>query len=174
MTEKTEVLLNNSASVFKDKILAHLTMDELLALISCGVERVEFRTAWFVEHIIMDRDKQYLSQHITPLLNIYYSTNNWSALRCITKCIMKYLSHTDTNDISENTAEQILNKTYNILEHPECPIAIRCNCYDIIYPFVAKYEWLSHDLKLKLQLDAEMYDTPAIRSRSKALLKKLK
>lgn len=170
--EITEALYSNSASVLKEGILQYATIEELLILSTYSIERTAFRAAWALEHILVI-DAQNMLHHINSILQVYSKSTNWSVLRSISKLILEYFSTAKNNELHEEDTELILNKTFDILENSACPIAVRCNCYDILYSFCSNQDWIINELKQRIQLDLAKNETPALRSRAKKILKNL-
>lgn len=171
----TAALYQFSAADFKDKLLDEVTIEDLLDLIfNSKDEKAEFRAAWALEHILLNNDAL-LKQYNTQILEIYKETKNWSSIRSTTKILMKLLKtpleyNFLTND--ENN-EKLLNKTFQLLENSNCPIAVRCNAYDICYLIGVNEKWVLSELKTQILFDLEKSPSPALTSRAKRLLKKL-
>lgn len=170
----TEALFNNSASIIKRGILKYVTLEELLTLSLHPDERTAFRAAWALEHVLQaDGSKDLLSQY-SSILKIYNQSHNWSVLRSISKLIMLILKDRKTLDsMPESDVENILNTTFRILEDQYCPVAVRCNTYDILYAFVTLHPWIAHELRQIMQLDLEKNEMPALKSRAKKVMQRL-
>lgn len=169
----TEALFSNSASVMKDGILKYASVEELFELSLHTQERVAFRAAWFLEHILLSSEAETILSNYDRIIKVYIESNNWSVLRSITKILMTYLHQTDISSLTENDVEKIINKTFNALENSDCPIAVRCNLYDILHLLIPQQRWLISELKYRIQLDLAINETPALSSRAKRILKKL-
>lgn len=168
----TAALLSSSAASLKQEVLKVATINDLFELANRVEDaRICFKASWALEHILLS-EKKLLLTYATPSIEAFLKNSNWSALRSITKLIMKLLSL--NYPLTQEQEEMIINKTYDILEDSECPIAVRCNGYDILYYLSVKHYWLIDELKNKMQLDIEKNQSAALVSRSKSIYKKLK
>jgi len=170
--EITEALYSNSASVIKEGILQYATIEELYELCLYLIERTAFRAAWCLEHVLLSPNKELLVEKKDDTLKVYYTSYNWSVLRSFSKIVMETLEII-SRDMVEKDTELLINKTFDILENSECPIAVRCNCYDILCMLAEKEDWLIQELRQRIQLDLDKNETPALKSRAKRVLKKL-
>jgi hypothetical protein len=168
----TEALYTNSASVIKEGILKYATVEELYELCLYPVERTAFRAAWCLEHVLLNADKEISRNKKTHTFQVYAKSNNWSVLRSISKIVMETLELV-AKDLEEIETERLLNKTFDMLENNECPIAVRCNCYDILFSLIYREDWLISELRQRIQLDLSKNETPALKSRGMKVLKKL-
>lgn len=169
-----EALFQYSASVIKDGILQYASIEELFELSLYSHERTAFRAAWALEHVLLGNSKkQSIQDYTDKILDIYCQSENWSVLRSISKVVMELLTILDIKTLTENQTEDIINKTFNCLENSDCPVAVRCNMYDILFLFIKENSWLTTELYHRMQLDLSINDTAAIRSRSQRLMKKL-
>lgn len=169
----TEALYSYSASVLKEGILQYATIEELLELSLNTNERIAFRAAWALEHVLLGNQNGFLEKYIDSILEVYKKSNNWSVLRSVTKLVITYLSINKNKKLNDDDVELIINKTFDILENSTCPIAVRCNCYDILYLFYPQHNWIAHELVQRIQLDLTKQETPALTSRANRILKKL-
>ncbi|WP_159638072.1 hypothetical protein [Sphingobacterium composti Ten et al. 2007 non Yoo et al. 2007] len=168
----TEALYTNSASVIKEGILQYATIEQLYELSLYPVERTAFRAAWCLEHVLLNGDKLALINKKDSTLQVYSNSNNWSVLRSISKIVMETLEVV-ASSIDEKETELLLNKTFDILENTECPIAVRCNCYDILCLLSTNELWIIPELRQRIHFDISINETPALKSRAKRVLKKL-
>lgn len=171
----SEALYSYGASDFKEQLLETITLDELLWLsLSLQDQRTSFRAAWAMEHILL-ANKTLLLQYSKQVLHTYANANNWSVLRSVSKLVMALAKELKDNNgiFSEEEDESLINKTFEILGNLECPIAVRCNAYDILLALVGSQEWVAHELRLQIQFDLERNSTPALTSRGLRVLKKL-
>lgn len=171
----SEALYSYSVSDFKEQLLATIPLEELLWLsLSPQDQRTSFRAAWALEHILMANDALLL-QNKKQVLYTYYSATNWSVLRSISKLVMvltKELKQ-QSHFLSAEEEENLVNKTFEILGKVECPIAVRCNAYDILLALASTQTWLVNELRIQIQFDLEKNSTPALSSRGLRILKKL-
>ncbi|MCA5003759.1 hypothetical protein [Sphingobacterium bovistauri] len=170
----TEALYTYSASVLKEGILQFTTIEELFELSLHTHQRTAFRSAWALEHVLLGNNgNQLISDNAEKIIDIYVNSDNWSVLRSISKVLIVLFKKSAINIRTEVHTEKILNKTFDCLENTNCPIAVRCNMYDIIYLFIDENDWLISELRHRIQLDISINETPALKSRAKRILKKL-
>jgi len=168
----TEALYSNSASVIKEGILQYTTIEELYELCLYPVERTAFRAAWCLEHVLLNANKEVLLRRKMQTFQVYSDSSNWSVLRSISKIVMETLNLV-VQALEEKETELLINKTFDILEDSECPIAVRCNCYDILCTIAENEDWLISELRERVKLDLSKNVTPALKSRAKKVSKKL-
>lgn len=171
----SEALFSYGASDLNEQILTTISLEELLSICSSlNNNRASFRAAWALEHILIG-NRTLLVQQKPQLLYIYSTTTNWSVLRSLSKLVIELTKELkrERKFISEEEEENLLEKTFQILNDVDCPIAVRCNAYDILMAYVPKHEWLAHELRIQIQFDLERSSTPALASRGMRILKKL-
>ncbi|MFD2555632.1 hypothetical protein [Sphingobacterium tabacisoli] len=172
----SEALYIYSASDFKTAVLESISVDELIFIsASTEVPRAAFRAAWALEHLLL-HSPALLHQYRGQIIDLYTSSNNWSVLRSITKLIIELTktSSKTTTLLSDEQEEGLLEKTFQVLAAVDCPIAVRCNAYDILFNFTMKYEWLARELRTQIHFDLEKNKTPALSSRGQKILKKIR
>lgn len=172
----SEALYAYGASDLNTDILKSVSLEELISVITSPIDpRASFRAAWATEHILI-QSPQLLYKHRTEIIEAYLRSTNWSVLRSISKLVMQLTKplQRDPSFLSEDNVERVLERTLNILSHRDCPIAVRCNAYDITFALTAKYTWLAQELRTQIQFDLEKNSTPALSSRGLRILKKLK
>lgn len=168
-----EALYKNSASVVKEGILQYVSIEELFELSLHTTERLAFHAAWALEHVLLIQ-KVILFKNKNQIVSVFAASNNWSVLRSFSKLVMEVQKNKIKHSlVNEDEKEIILNKTFDILENSACPIAVRCNAYDILCYFASTEDWISTELRHRIQLDLEKNNTPALRSRAKKVLNKL-
>lgn len=168
----TEALYTNSASVIKEGILQYASIEELYELCLYPVERTAFRAAWCLEHVLLNANKEVLFNNKMQTFQVYSESNNWSVLRSISKIVIETINLL-VQALEEMNTELLVNKTFDILENSECPIAVRCNCYDILCTLVDQQDWLIPELRERIKLDLSKNESPALKSRGLKILKKL-
>ena len=170
----SEALLTYGASDLSIDILKHCSLQDLLELsVDPKQARVAFRASWALEHILLKHTE--LFKGIIPtLLSNYTFTDNWSSLRSYTKLWMWLLSEKNTAyNITPEQEEQLLEKTFAIIEDSDCPVAVLVNAYDILMYLVPNHPWVAQELRLQLELSLEKEASAALISRAKRLFKKL-
>lgn len=168
----TEALYTHSASVLKDGILQYVTIEELFELALHPTTRTAFRATWYLEHVLLGKGYN-LIEYKEKILYIFSNSNNWSVQRSISKLILALLQSIKLNTLSEEIMEILLNSTFRLLENPHCPVAVRCNLYDIICLLITEQPWLIQEFIHRIELDLAIHETPALRSRANKVLKRL-
>lgn len=173
--EISTALLKYSAVDFnKDFLKTYPIQDLIKTLQYSKVDRVVFRAAWALEHLLL-QEKQVKTEHQESILNFFTSTTNKSALRSTSKLIINWLNNDNTSLFkNEEIESSVLNKSFELLENPETPIAVRANMYDLIFKLGKKEEALLNELKNYILFDLEKQNSPALNSRGKKILKTLK
>lgn len=171
----SETLYNYSVSDFNENLLKDISIQELIDVVNNNInDRTTFRACWVLEHMLL-RQPNLLKEYKIQIINIFLDSNNWSALRSISKLIMallknplRYVFYRD-----KEIEGYLLDKTFSILSDKDCPIAVRCNAYDIAFMIGLEEEYILRELKTQIHFDLEKSSTPALRSRAKKILKKL-
>lgn len=169
-----EALLNYSASSLTEEAIDLFPVPTLLAWLQMPLEgRLSFRTAWYVEHIFIKRTA-YFALYSREIIAIYVANENWSVLRSFSKLVMLLYSKAhQAIHITEEQEEAILEKSFWIIDHSDCPVAVLVNAMDILARLVPKQEWIAHELRLRIELALEKEATPALKSRGSRILKRI-
>ncbi|WP_164108112.1 MULTISPECIES: hypothetical protein [Sphingobacterium] len=171
----SEALYSYGASDLNEQILKTISLEELFVLCTSTTHsRTSFRAAWALEHILIN-NRPLLLQNKNITLCSYATVTNWSVLRSLSKLVIELTKELKKNsNFLDQEEESLLEKTFHILSNIDCPIAVRCNAYDILMALVPKHEWLANELCIQIQFDLERNSTPALSSRGMRILKKLK
>lgn len=179
MSEKTEdkfkeALMHFGASDLNEEILKVVSLDQLLQWsIEEKNPRLCFRSAWAMEHILLQNPSLFKSIYERLIIN-YKDLYNWSSLRSYTKLLMWMLSNSNTSiTLSEKEKEMIMEKSFAIIDQSDCPVAVKVNAFDILFRLIPTYDWIGKELKLIIELSLEKENTPALRSRGTYILKRL-
>lgn len=170
-----EALKHFGASDLNEQILKEVSLEQLLKWSKDDPDqRLCFRSSWALEHLLL-KNNQLFNSTYNQLLENFKTLKNWSALRSYTKLIMWLLSKSNkTIKLSDDQREIILEKTFDILEDSDCPIAVKVNGFDILYRLIPYYDWLAKELGLLIELNLEKENTPALKSRGIYILKRLR
>lgn len=168
-------LYSYSAADFNADFTQQISIQDLIDVVRINEdERASFRAAWALEHLLL-KDVESLRKYTENILQIYFTSTNWSVLRSISKLIMlllknplKYILYID-----EKLQGLLLDKTFNLLATNDCPIALRCNAYDIIFLTGKDENWVLSELKTQIYFDLEKNTTPALRSRGEKIIKSI-
>ncbi|HMR18198.1 MAG TPA: hypothetical protein PKA53_02765 [Sphingobacterium sp.] len=167
-----QVLLNNSALDLYKTILQEYPLRELFSLARQTEDyRLAFRAAWTLEHIFLQQ-KASIIKYKEDIITLYASSANESSLRSISKLIIKLLQIAD-QQLTDDEQDNILEKTFHLIEQEECPVALLVNCWDILHLLSAIQSWIRQELKLHITFSLEKNATPASKSRGLRILKKL-
>lgn len=162
-----------SVDDFNENFLQLISLQDLIDIIFINPDyKTVFRASWALEHLLF-QNKNLLLSHRNDIFKIYLQTINWSALRSITKLIIEILKTPSISKLSEELEGHLLDKTFQLLDDKECPIAVRCNCYDLIYLLAQKNKWVLSELKTQLYFDLEKNPTPALKSRANRIINKI-
>lgn len=155
-------------------LFSHYPIEDLIKY-SCQNQdkQLAFRSAWIVETIVL-KEPAYLTSHQHILVDAYLQTGNWSCLRSYSKIIMwlLYPKHGHVSHLAQK--EAILEKTFNCLLDTKCPIAVKVNCFDILYYLRNEEGWIREELIAHVHICLLDSPTPASKSRGERILKKLK
>lgn len=173
--EKLATALHSCSAVdFNKQFLNHTSIHDLIEIIEWNKDqRASFRAAWALEHILLQ--EHYLClQHTDDIIQIFIHASNWSVLRSMSKLIIAITKSSSSKiEQQNNTLGYMLDKGFDLLNNRLCPIALRCNLYDIIFLISQNDRWLLKELKNQILFDLEKQATPALISRGNKLLKKL-
>ena len=165
-------LLSFGVSDFSLKVLDEIPMEKLLEFSLLKSEpKVAFRASWALEHILLKNPTYFDALYKVLILN-YQEIRNWSALRSYTKLIT-FIVGNKNYVVNAKQHEIIVEKTFGLLEQKECPIAVKVNCFDILYHLIEKYPWIKNELILIIQFNLEKQNSPALNSRGNYLLKRI-
>lgn len=173
--EISETLLKIRVSEVSSSIFALYPLDELFILsLQTKDKQIAFRAAWIIETIFL-KEPHYFKNYTQHVITAYIQTENWSCLRSYTKLIMWILSAKNKFIAPEHDQRKvILEKTFTCLLDLNCPIAVKVNCFDILFHLKNDEDWIQEELTTQLHLCISENPTPAIKSRGNRILKKLK
>ena len=136
--------------------------------------QVVFRAAWVLENVYTRYPSTF--DNIQRLfLRDYAKQKNRSAQRHYSKIAM-YISHPVQSFMSQVKHEDLgvlIEGSFDWLIDPETPVAIQCNCIDVLCNLSEKEAWIADELKNILEQNL-LSNSPALLSRTKSVLKKLK
>lgn len=166
-----QVLLQNSAlDVYKDILQAYRLEDIFVLAQQDEQARLAFRATWTLEHILLDRS-ELLEQYQAQVAELFVNSNNDSSLRSTSKLVMTILKRKSM--LSDDEQEAILNKTFQLMERNDCPVALLVNCWDILLLYTENEPWIAGELRTHIHFQLERNATPASKSRGQRILKKL-
>ncbi|ADY51796.1 hypothetical protein Pedsa_1228 [Pseudopedobacter saltans DSM 12145] len=136
--------------------------------------QVVFRSAWLLENIFFDYPEEF--EYVQPLFFKDYSRQkNKSAQRHYSKIAKEvtYSAQMCLRDIKPGNFDVILEGSFDWLIDPETPVAVKCNCLDVLYNLSEQEDWILPELKNILEQNL-LSNSAALLSRTKSILKKLK
>ncbi len=172
--QQSEALLQYGASDFTLDLLKEIPFLDLAKLsVNLDHPRVAFRAAWAMEHIVL-KNTFLIKDHQDLLIQNYCFSENWSVLRSYSKIMMWMCSKANQSfEITELEEENIIEKTFQIIEDSTCPVAVLVNAFDILFQCIPNHPWLAQELKLQIELQLEKEASAALKSRGNKLLKAL-
>jgi len=168
-------LYSYSAVDFDTDFTQKISIQDLIDVIHIDEdERASFRAAWALEHLLL-KDINSLRKYKKEILQMYFASTNWSALRSLSKIVIMLLKNPLVYIlyIDEELQGHLLDKTFKLLEDYDCPIALRCNAYDIVFMTGKEENWVLNELKTQIYFDLEKKPSAALKSRGEKLLKKI-
>ncbi len=167
-----KALLENSALDLYEHILKDYTVEDLLILCrQTDQYRLAFRAAWTLEHVLL-KHKNLLVKYAPKVIRLYLTTDNDSSLRSLSKLIIQLLKTSPASCTSKDQ-EDIISKTFQLIEAESCPVALLVNCWDILHLMGKQHDWIAQELKLHILFHLEKNPTPASKSRGNRILSKL-
>ncbi|MGO1649958.1 MAG: hypothetical protein ACTHYC_00075 [Sphingobacterium sp.] len=167
------LILESSPSSF-DELRESVSIETLFR---CSAEenrpRLAFRSAWALEHLLQ-RDPVLLEQYCSFVQDHFVSASNWSVLRSYSKLVMVLLSQREWwREAGQNSKESLLEKSFSLVERGDCPVAVKVNCWDILFGLVQEFDWLAQELRMQIEIALEKEPSAAIKSRGARILTKL-
>jgi hypothetical protein len=151
-----------------------ISINDVLQLCFHQNQQIAFRAAWLLEYA--ETEAPYVfKQLVRHFLELYKIVDNASVQRHFSKIGMR-LVHRNWKDFYQLTAEDLsalLEPSFDWLINPKVPVAVKCNCLDIIYALSDEQDWTLEELKVVLQ-DFLTSSSPALISRAKRVLYKIK
>lgn len=177
MNKKDEQLLLSAVPANFDGLLDVLSYEQLFFLsLENDHPRRAFKSAWALEHLLQRPSGPFLLESYSQQVYTgYLRSTNWSVLRSFSKLMMLLLSRGDW--MRKNGTEQkeaLLEKTFQVVDDLDCPVALRVNCWDVLYGMTSEFDWLSMELRLRIELALENRPTPALKSRGLRILERMK
>ncbi|NEU08337.1 hypothetical protein GZH53_08455 [Flavihumibacter sp. R14] len=180
---KSELLHAISTTLVKAKAerLAALTankevsVSDLLELTFYNQPDIAFRAAWILECVVRKYPERFESL-IPEFLDRYIEQNNQSCQRHFTKiitCITDPKWSAMQHLVPHYNVEPIIEKTFEWLIDEKAPVALQVNCMDVLFNLRNRSSWIGEELRSQILF--LLHDgSPAVQSRGKAILKKLK
>ncbi|MFD1628264.1 hypothetical protein [Pseudopedobacter beijingensis] len=140
-------------------------------------QQVVFRAAWLLEEIFMNIEDSF-TIILKDFLLHYPLQQNQSAQRHYSKIAMRIsnVAYIKRYQLSAAQLKPLTEGSFDWLIFEDTPVAIKCNCIDILYNLslvLANEKWIIDELLNILELNL-LSESPALLSRTKRVLKKLK
>ncbi|WP_353136407.1 hypothetical protein [Pseudopedobacter sp.] len=136
--------------------------------------QVVFRAAWVLENVYVYYPSAF--DNIQRLfLRDYSKQKNRSAQRIYSKIAMHISQPVQSfmNQVKHENLDTLIEGSFDWLIDPETPVAIQCNCMDVLCNLSKKEDWIAGELRNILEQNL-LSNSPALLSRTKSVLKKLK
>lgn len=146
-------------------------LPDLLAYSHYPDTQVSFRAAWLLEHVCI-KEPFLIPDIYDVFINRLAEQKHWGTIRSYTKIAM-LATHTRTAVRHTNEQEEILiERCFNWLINPGCPVAVVVNCLDILYNLRKRNPWIEEELKAQIQHLLKT-PTPALASRANRIMKRI-
>ncbi|WP_207533433.1 hypothetical protein [Desertivirga arenae] len=160
--EKLAAIAGRSDSKFNDLIDLSFHKDKAIA----------FRASWILETAAnLHPDKFWDSAGF--FLDRYTGQSNNSCRRHFTKILM-WMLHKKTQKIGLGNFDwsPVIESTFEWLTDPECPVAVKVNCLDILLALKDQEDWIAEELRAETEFLLKD-GSAAMQSRGKKVLRKL-
>lgn len=144
---------------------------EALALAFHPDPHVAFRASWALEWAYF-HDRELFVPHIPDFIENYLRVRNPSAHRHYTKMLCDMMRR-GVFDPDTSQAEQVAEKTFDLLISPGTKSAVRVWSAEILYELSSRLEWVGEHLEGILRHQMATMPTPAILSHYRKVLKKM-
>lgn len=150
-----------------------ISMIDLFSLCLHPNQQIAFRASWVLENVVFSAQSGF-KKNIPQFLEAYPNIQNLSVKRHFTKIMMMLCKENLINalDVHEALLQKCLTATFDWLLNPNTPLAVQCNTLDLVFYFSKKENWILDELKVILEQNL-ISNSPALRSRSKRLLKRI-
>ena len=133
-------------------------------------EQIAFRAAWVIENVFFSFPK-----HFVPILKTflkdYPTQKNRSVQRHYSK-IAYQLTKTKPLFFTKDEINGLIDGSFDWLIDTETPVAVQCNCIDVLFNLSNQEDWIMPELQRILEQNL-LSNSPAILSRTKKILNKL-
>lgn len=135
-------------------------------------KKVGFRAAWFLENVMSDCPGRF-KPIAKDFLDNYHLQKNLSARRCFSKMAFYMLGGVwfEIFNLKREDFKNCIETSFDWLLENNTPLAIQCNCIDIIYKLSDHEDWILEELIPILERNL-LTTSPALLSRTKAILEK--
>lgn len=143
----------------------------LIGLTFHGQQKIAFRASWILESVY-ERYPELFEPFIADFVAGFAAQHNLSCKRHYTRIVMDML-HRKQPQLAQIDFEPLVEAAFEWLIDPGTPVAVQVNCLDILYAMQTRYPWIADELK-EQTIFLLKNGTPAMQSRGKKILKKLR
>jgi len=135
-------------------------------------KKVGFRASWFLENVVAECPGRFKTV-AKDFLDSYHLQQNLSARRCFSKIALYMLGGIwfSINNLKHEDFKNCIETSFDWLLENNTPLAVQCNCIDIIYELSDHEDWILEELMPILERNL-LTTSPALLSRTKAILEK--
>lgn len=146
--------------------------EDLMDLSVYPHRKIAFHAAWVLEYLIYSNPERFKNVYAN-FLSFYLVQKNLSCQRHFTKILMLLTESSNRHLLENIDLEKLTERTFELLIDTLTPIAVKANCMNILFNMREVFTWITEELKEQV-LFLLKNGTPAIQSRGKNILKRLK
>lgn len=154
-----------------------LTVEEVYRLTFHKNQVLGFRAGWLLESIA-ESDPGRFAPVLPEFLSGLSGQKNLSCQRHFSKILMfvtdRKAPESYRNALAAADREDIVETVFGWLIDPGTPVAVSANCMDVLYYFSKEFSWVGDELALQVECLMDRGNSPALHSRGKRVLKKLR
>lgn len=147
-------------------------VEDLVDLSVYPDRKIAFHAAWVLEYLIYSDPERFKNVY-ENFLSVYLVQKNLSCQRHFTKILMLLTESLNRHLLETIDLEKLTERTFELLIDPLTPVAVKANCMDILFNMREVFPWITEELKEQV-IFLLKNGTPAIQSRGKHILKRLK
>lgn len=151
-----------------------INLNDVFDLTFLDKKKVAFRAAWLLENIATVYPLK-IASIAKVFLRTYHLQKNLSARRHFSKIALIMLNPRliDIYSLKYNDFDKCVEASFDWLLDEDTPLAIKCNCIEVLYNLSDHEDWILEELMPILESNL-LSTSPAILSRTKAILEKYK
>ncbi|WP_207420917.1 hypothetical protein [Desertivirga brevis] len=150
-----------------------LHFNDLIDLSFHQDKAIAFRASWILENATCLQPEEFW-KNAPYFLNSYNAQTNNSCRRHFTKILMWVVKKkANRKELRGFDWTAIIESTFEWLSNPECPVAVKVNCLDILLGLKDQQDWIAEELRAETEFLLRN-GSAAMQSRGKKVLKKLR
>lgn len=178
---KDELLAEIKQSLEKVKVeklaaiagLNNFQVNDLIDLSFHPDKAIAFRASWILENVT-SRHPEAFWNSAQYFLKSYRTQANNSCRRHFTKILMWMVKRKgERQELQDFDWTGIIESTFEWVTEPECPVAVKVNCLDILLGLRDQVDWIAEELRAETEFLLKN-GSAAMQSRGKRVLKKLR